>query len=83
MGRANNYAGLCVGGPLAGKAIAYQHQAMPVVMSVTNRGQRKTFIYNWHHTGRQGIWIPQGETIHDAITAMALAYQEKMTGEGL
>lgn len=29
MGR-NSYAGLCVGGPLAGKSIAYPHQKMPV-----------------------------------------------------
>lgn len=85
MGR-NSYAGLCVGGPLAGKSIAYPHQKMPVQLRDPfpvfgeEAAMPSTVSYNWHHTGAQGFWIPQGETLHDAINAMALAYMEKCNG---
>lgn len=72
----SEYGGLCVGGPLAGKAVAYPHQCMPIAQ----RGEDETFFYNWHHTGAQGFWIPQGESIHDALNELALAYVEKFNG---
>lgn len=93
MGHRESYAGLCVGGPLAGKSVAYQHQRMEVdvrpPLPVLNAGEAipadlttTRITYNWHHTGAQGLWIPQGETLHDAINAMALAYMEKCNGRG-
>lgn len=92
MGK-TSYAGLCVGGPLAGKSIAYPHQRMQVeqferpplreALEASVAGEMtaaEPITYNWHHTGAQGFWIPQGETLHDAINAMALAYMEKCNG---
>lgn len=93
MGR-NSYAGLCVGGPLAGKSIAYPHQKMPVALQpercrdpkcpnasgpAHHHGAEEA-RYNWHHTGAQGFWIPEGETLHDAINTLATAYMEKCHG---
>lgn len=88
-----SYAGLCVGGPLAGKSIAYPHQKMKVEQferqplrtaleqSLAAPGAiPEPITYNWHHTGAQGFWIPDGESLHDAINTMALAYVEKCHG---
>jgi hypothetical protein len=77
MERRNSYAGLCVGGPLAGKSIACPDQSL----LVAERGESRTFTYNWHHTGAQGFWIPIGESLHDAINTLAVAYVEKCNGQ--
>lgn len=83
----NSYAGLCVGGPLAGQSIA--HQTQRLVTKAYNAGKLggpsegsaiEEFAYNWHHTGAQGFWIPLGESLHDAINTLALAYVEKCNG---
>lgn len=92
MGR-ESFAGLCVGGPLAGKSIAYPHQKMKVEeferqplrtaleQSLAAPGAiPEPITYNWHHTGAQGFWIPEGQSLHDAINAMAVAYMEKCRG---
>ena len=83
----NSYAGLCVGGPLAGKSVAHQHQTMKVqsynagkLGAPTTESAIEDFVYNWHHTGAQGFWIPQGESLHDAINTLAVAYVEKCDG---
>ena len=87
------FAGLCVGGPLAGKSIAHPTQRLKVEQFVrmplkealeasvaAEIAPAEPVIYNWHHTGAQGFWIPQGETLHDAINTLALAYMEKCRG---
>lgn len=93
MANRESYAGLCVGGPLAGKSIAHpsqrlqmeQFQRMPLKEApeasvAADIAPAEPFVYNWHHTGAQGFWIPQGETLHDAINALATAYMEKCNG---
>lgn len=85
------YAGLCVGGPLEGKSISYPRQVMEVdvrpSLPVLGAGDAipadlttTRVRYNWHHTGAQGFWIPEGQSLHDAINTLALAYVEKCHG---
>lgn len=87
------FAGLCVGGPLAGKSISHPHQKMKLEQfdrrplkealeaSLQPPGEpMEPIIYNWHHTGAQGFWIPEGQSLHDAINELALAYVEKHRG---
>lgn len=87
------YAGLCVGGPLAGKSISHPHQKLKLeqferrpireALEVSLRPPlppEEPFFYNWHHTGAQGFWIPDGQSLHDAINTLAEAYVEKHRG---
>lgn len=88
-----SFAGLCVGGPLAGKSIAHPTQRLKVeqfdrkplkealeASLAADIAPAEPFTYNWHHTGAQGFWIPEGETLHDAINTLATAYMEKCRG---
>lgn len=80
------YAGLCVGGPLAGKSISYPHQKMKLeqfermplkaALEASLQPPLEPVIYNWHHTGAQGFWIPEGQSLYDAINTLAQAYVE-------
>lgn len=85
------YAGLCVGGPMEGKSISYPRQVMEVdvrpPLPVLGAGEAipddlttTRVTYNWHHTGAQGFWIPEGQSLHDAINTLAEAYMEKHRG---
>lgn len=87
------YAGLCVGGPLAGKSVSHPHQKMklehferrPLKEALEASLQPpepplEPVIYNWHHTGAQGFWIPEGQSLHDAINTLAQAYVEACHG---
>lgn len=85
------YAGLCVGGPMEGKSISYPRQVMEVdvrpPLPVLGAGEAipsdltvTRITYNWHHTGAQGFWIPEGQSLHDAINTLAEAYVEKHRG---
>lgn len=90
------YAGLCVGGPLAGKSVSHRHQKMKVEsferpplkaqLEASVAGEdivpAEEQFYQWLHTGGQGLWIFQGLTLHDAINEMATAYAEKCRGRG-
>lgn len=89
------YAGLCVGGPLAGKSISHPHQKMkleqferrPLKEALEASLQSlpppmEPVIYNWHHTGAQGFWIPEGQSLHDAINTLAQSYVEACHGRG-
>lgn len=90
---AETYAGLCVGGPLAGKSISHPHRQMKLeqferrpLKDALGASLRppvpppEPIIYNWHHTGAQGFWILEGQSLHDAINELALAYMEKHRG---
>lgn len=85
------YAGLCVGGPMEGKSISYPRQVLEVdvrpPLPVLGAGEAipadlttTRITYNWHHTGAQGFWIPEGQSLHDAINTLAEAYVEKHRG---
>lgn len=93
---AEQYAGLCVGGPLAGQSIAHFRRTLPITershpmilehydSAVESRRVpivEPVFKYNWHHTGAQGFWIPEGQSLHDAINTMAQAYMEKCNAD--
>lgn len=83
------YAGLCIGGPMAGqsnvaRATVFKVQVQPpkelreqLERSVADEDW-KDVSYNWLHTGGLGLWIVEGMNMNDAIQAMAEAYVEKM-----
>lgn len=72
-----------MGGPYAGKAAACFEQKLVVkrynvkiLDGPSEVSAIEEFTYNWHHTGAQGFWIPEGQTLHDAINTLAVAYIE-------
>lgn len=84
---AEHYNGLCIGGPMKGQSVANETRTLKVQhYNVGRLGGPSTesaiehFSYNWMHTGAQGFWIPEGQSLHDAINEMALAYVEKYNG---
>lgn len=86
------YAGLCIGGPMAGQANVSRSNVFKVqVQAPKNLKEQleasvadtpwETITYNWLHTGGLGLWIVEGMNMNDAISAMAEAYAEKMNAE--
>lgn len=87
------YAGLCIGGPLAGEQAVSGCQRLEVaerpdlpilggpepIPSGTMTTKRHR--YTWLHTGGFGLWIIEGMTLLDAVKAMALAYAAMHAGE--
>lgn len=87
---AQQFAGLCVGGPMAGLSMVNDTRKLVVetrppvsfdlntlVPAPGDTFTITTMFYNWHHTGALGLWIPDGMSLHDAIETMAQAYLEK------
>lgn len=81
------YAGLCIGGPMAGQ----QAVSATSKLKVTERPQLpklrtgppvalggeiavRDHTYNWLHTGGFGLWIIEGMNLHEAMEQLALAY---------
>ena len=81
------YAGLCIGGPMAGQRAVAKSQSLyvdtkpdlpplsagPTPIPDTLAIERVR--YQWLHTGGFGLWIIEGMTLLDAVEAMALAYE--------
>lgn len=87
------YAGLCIGGPMAGQqAVAATNrlkvQERPPLRTMLEESLREApeitvtdHTYNWLHTGGFGLWIIEGMNLHQAIEAMALAYAQVQGGK--
>lgn len=83
------YAGLCIGGPMAGQRAVAKSQSLyaetkpdlpPLsagpMTEVPSTLSIERVRYQWLHTGGFGLWIVEGMTLLDAVTAMALAYEQ-------
>lgn len=81
------YAGLCIGGPLDGQALAAQttHHRVeerpafggPLSPREADHAARitvKTVSYAWHALPGMGIWVPEGVTLEQAVSDMATLY---------
>lgn len=81
---ASAYNGVCIGGVAAG--VRYVHQGRIMVLKETPAPRLSAdpappgtpeithHVYNFHHTGRVGLWIPEGQSIDDALETMLEAY---------
>lgn len=86
------YAGLCVGGPMAGSMIAKQHPSFRIrslngtdLVSdhdfVRMRGELAASVedhsYTWVQLSGPGFWLHQTLNVTDAILEMAGAYERE------
>lgn len=91
------YAGLCVGGPMAGKSAVSRTTVLRVeerpVATLRDKLEASvsdgpmpdlevtTHTYHWLHMGGYALWIIDTLNAHDAIKEMAVAYAEKHSGQ--
>lgn len=91
----NKYAGMCIGGPMAGQAIVKDKQTFKVMQMPGRPRDRickdsKVALdhsapaetrYVWHHLGPFAIWIHETLDLATALAEMTLAYSEKHHGK--
>jgi hypothetical protein len=89
------FAGLCIGGPYAGKQFVNTSRHMTVeerpplkkALELSIIGDPvgtplppvKTHGYTWTHIGPFALWLHEETNLKQALEEMALAYQEKHT----
>lgn len=88
------YAGMCIGGPMAGQAVAKREQSFKVMSQpercreptckdskvIHHHGSPAETIYLWHHLGPFAIWIHETLDLATALAEMTIAYSEKHHG---
>lgn len=68
------YAGVCVGGPYAGRAVAIERP----ILEVIERGKDTATIYTWLPIGGTGFWALKGAKLETVLDELATAYVEKI-----
>lgn len=86
----DKYAGLCIGGPMAGQTIVQSHQhfyceefeKLPLreALEKSVEGVTRSITpsqYRWQHIGPFALWLHESTDLNQALNDMAVAYQEK------
>lgn len=74
---ADQFIGVCVGGPMAGQMIAQQRQSFDVNEQKRPSGDIVNHEYRWHSLGPFAIWIHESLDFNHALAAVVEAYAEK------